>query len=194
MTNTLKFSEFISGGNLVNSDTTVGINGGLNAFFNNPWTFLPPGDTASRPIAPAATAYQLRFNTDTLLYEYYNSVASLWVEINTTAANNAATISTLTYDALVDFNYVINCLTGQSVVTLPAVCSFGDTIFFQGYSAGGFQIVANTGQQIIYGNLITTMAGNLASVYHTDNLQLMCISNNSLWTVQYSTSTGLAVS
>lgn len=76
---TITFSEFISGGDLKNSDTTVGIYNGQNAKFNNPWTFLTPGTTAQRPEPSAEMYYRLRFNTTDQLYEYYDQVTSTWV-------------------------------------------------------------------------------------------------------------------
>src|SRR5690348_5807948 len=81
MVNTIKFSQFASAGNLPLNSTTVGLSAGTNAAFNNPWVFLPPGSTASRPTPGPSVNYLLRFNTDTQTYEFYNAVAGMWETI-----------------------------------------------------------------------------------------------------------------
>lgn len=81
---TKKFSEFADGGNLENSNTTVGLESGTNARFNNPWTFLPPGNTGDRPPIVPAMFDRLRFNTTFQEYEYYNSGTATWVQLNNT--------------------------------------------------------------------------------------------------------------
>lgn len=70
--NTIKFSEFASGGDLQNNETTVGLYSGSNAQFNNPWTFLAPGTTAARPTPSSEIDYRLRLNTDLQQYEFYD--------------------------------------------------------------------------------------------------------------------------
>ena len=72
MVSTVKFSEFSSGGDLANGETTVGLAGGINEKYNNPWTFLPSGTTGDRPAIDSSMFYRLRLNTDSQLYEYYN--------------------------------------------------------------------------------------------------------------------------
>jgi hypothetical protein len=81
---TKKFSEFISGGDLENSNITVGLESSENARFNNPWTFLPPGNTGDRPPIAPAMFDRLRFNTTFQEYEYYNSGTAAWVQLNNT--------------------------------------------------------------------------------------------------------------
>lgn len=70
--NTIKFSEFVSGGDLQNNETTVGLYSGANAQFNNPWTFLAPGTIAQRPAPSSDINYRLRLNTDLQQYEFYD--------------------------------------------------------------------------------------------------------------------------
>ncbi len=82
MVDTRKFSEFIDGGNLDTSDITVGIRSPGNTFFNNPWVFLPPGTTAQRPVPAADNYYKLRVNTDLQVYEYYDPIGAMWVELS----------------------------------------------------------------------------------------------------------------
>lgn len=78
---TIKFSQMTSGGDIANNDLVPGLLDGDNVLFNNPWTFLAPGPTASRP-APTPEIYnRLRFNTDDFLYEYFDSNSMDWVSI-----------------------------------------------------------------------------------------------------------------
>jgi hypothetical protein len=81
MVDTIKFSEFADGGDLANDETTVGLGGGTNRRYNNPWTFLPPGTTAERPTPSAQINYRLRFNTDVQLYEYYDAILAAWTQL-----------------------------------------------------------------------------------------------------------------
>jgi|GEM_PF-2371889 len=86
---TIKFSEFLDGGDLENGSTTVGLDGGSNAFFNSPWTFLPSGTTAERPAIAADMYYRLRFNTTApTTYEFYDPTAAAWVQIEDSADIN----------------------------------------------------------------------------------------------------------
>lgn len=82
MVDTIKFSEFASGGDLANNETTVGLDGGVNTRFNNPWTFLAPGTTGDRPIPAAAMYYRLRFNTTLEIYEYYDPTTLTWTQLS----------------------------------------------------------------------------------------------------------------
>ena len=71
-----------SGGDLAPGEQTPGLLNGNNVLFNNPWTFLAPGSTASRPIPSVLIDGRLRFNTDTLVYEYYDTFSATWVELS----------------------------------------------------------------------------------------------------------------
>lgn len=94
---TIKFSQMTDGGDLSNNEKTPGILAGGNVLFNNPWTFLPPGSTASRPIPSVAINGRLRFNTDTLVYEYYDTISSTWVQLS---GSGTGTINPGTTDSI----------------------------------------------------------------------------------------------
>jgi len=85
MVNTIKFSEMTDGGDLANNDKTPGLDGGTNVLFNNPWTFLPPGTTAERPLPSPDINFRLRFNTEVQLYEYYDSGLAVWTQLQESA-------------------------------------------------------------------------------------------------------------
>jgi trimeric autotransporter adhesin len=82
MVDTIKFSQMAAGGDLAPGEMTPGLLAGANVLFNNPWTFLAPGSTASRPVPSSDIDGRLRFNTDTLVYEYYDVISSTWVELS----------------------------------------------------------------------------------------------------------------
>ena len=84
--NTIKFSQFINGGNLDNGNIIVGYAIGGNTQYTDPWTFLPSGATGDRPVPTSDIYYRLRFNTSLYLYEYYSPVSSSWVQLNQGAA------------------------------------------------------------------------------------------------------------
>ena len=91
----------MAGGDLANSDKTPGLLAGTNVLFNNPWTFLASGSTADRPVPSAAIDGRLRFNTDMLVYEYYDTFSSSWVELSGsgTGTVNAGAINDLAFYA-----------------------------------------------------------------------------------------------
>ena len=82
MVDTIKFSQMTAGGDLAPGEKTPGLLAGANVLFNNPWTFLAPGSTADRPVPSIAIDGRLRFNTDLLVYEYYDTLSSTWVELS----------------------------------------------------------------------------------------------------------------
>jgi len=85
MVDTIKFSQMTDGGDIDNNKKTPGLKSGGNVLFNNPWTFLPPGDTASRPTPSAEVNYRLRLNTEEQLYEYYDAILGVWTQLQASA-------------------------------------------------------------------------------------------------------------
>ncbi len=81
MVETIKFSEFTNAGDLEPNQTTVGVNAGANARFNNPFPLLPPGSTGARPPIAPNMYYRLRFNTTLESYEYYSPVEVTWIQL-----------------------------------------------------------------------------------------------------------------
>jgi len=88
MVDTIKFSEFIDGGDLEPNQITVGLDNTLtiNTRFTNAFPLLPPGPTSSRPAIAPSMYYRLRFNTSSLAYEYYEPLSATWVELSSTGS------------------------------------------------------------------------------------------------------------
>lgn len=83
MVETIKFSEFVDGGDLEPNQTTVGLDNTetINTRFSNPFPLLAPGSTGDRPAPAAEMYYRLRFNTTLELYEYYSPTAVAWIQL-----------------------------------------------------------------------------------------------------------------
>lgn len=129
---TRKFSEFIDGGDLPNGVQTVGIESGGNTIFNNPWTFLAPGDTASRPPITPDIYDRLRFNTQLNSYEYYSNLIAMWVELSgsgTGTVNPGTTNSIAFYPAAGQVLSPINSLPNAVFITNSgSIPSFSTTL------------------------------------------------------------------
>ncbi len=185
MINTIKFSQFANGGNLNNADTTVGLYAGANTYFANPWTFLAPGDTASRPAPGPTVNYMLRFNTDTQIYEYYNAILMAWLQlIPPTGIEVWNNVTTPAVTIQNNNGYVTNY--GASIVTytLPAFSSFGSIVEIVGTSGDGWSIIYGGGQNIIFGNQQTTVTtGSLTATNRYDSVKLLCTIANTTWQI-----------
>lgn len=183
--NTLKFSQFASGGNIVPGSIPVGLNNQLNAKFSVPWAFLPPGSTAQRPPITPSIYYLMRLNTDTQLYEYYNPVSFLWIQVSasTPPTTFVWNFITGTSASMVTNNgYIVNN-SAQVALLLPTLAAFGDELAVSGYGIGGFKITQNSGQSIIIDPDITTPgSGSIASFTRYCSLRLVCAVADTVWT------------
>lgn len=86
--------------------------------------------------------------------------------------------------AAVNTGYIANNA-GLVTVTLPATAALGSIIRVAGYGAGGWAIAQNAGQQIVYGDVVTTegVSGSLASINRYDAVELLCVVANTKFVV-----------
>lgn len=182
--NTITFSEFLNAGNLPTGATTVGLSGGLNAQFNNPWTFLPPGTTAERPAPVPANYYLLRFNTDVQLYEYYNALTFSWVQLIPSATTFMWTTVNTSTVMTINTGYFTNNA-GTIVLTLPVFSAVGNLISIAGVGsgAGQWQIAQNALQSVVVGTMTSTvgLGGSITSDNFSDSINLVCSVANTKW-------------
>ena len=180
----LKFSEFANAGNLTNNDTTVGLHGGVNAFFNNPWTFLPPGSTASRPTPSASIYYQLRLNTDTGLYEYYNPTTLTWDVLSTSMVSFQWHQVSAPTQMISNNGYIVTNNVSRVLLTLPTTSDVGDEIAISPLGTAGWGIVQGAGQYVQIGTVTSTAGatGSIDSMTGTDSVRLVCNVQNLGWT------------
>lgn len=164
---TKKFSEFLDGGDLENSNTTVGLKTADNAKFNNPWTFLAPGNTAARPPVTASMFDRLRFNTELSAYEYYDSMLAMWVQLSNSGTIDGPFVI-YTADAGLPSAFNLGALaTGllKQSVTLgeatPAIAQL-DTDYYGPDMSGYMQ--APAGIKDNAGNIIFSCISNIAAV------------------------------
>ena len=183
MVQTIKFSQF-STVNLNNSaNKLVGVAPGVN--FQQPdtvsWT------TATRPSAPYDGL--LGYNTDLTAYEFWNASTSAWVQL--ASSDNPANllwnlISTPSASMVAGNGYVTDNVS-QVILTLPALCPFGSSVAISGLGSGGWQLVFNSGQNVILGNSVaTTSSGSLTSTNRYDQIELLCSVPNTTFTVRSS--------
>ena len=81
MVSTKKFSEFSASGTLIEGETIVGLDSGVNAKFTAPPQFVEPFTTATRPATPANG--MIGYNTTINNFEYYNGTS--WFALDRTA-------------------------------------------------------------------------------------------------------------
>ena len=113
-------------------------------------------------------------NTSTAVWNVVSSDGLSW---NTIAAATANMIS--------NNGYVVNYGTGLSTLTLPLLSAVGDEIIVMGYSASGYSIAQNAGQQIIISGVTTTLGvtGSISSTNRYDAITLRCMLANTIWGV-----------
>jgi hypothetical protein len=71
--------------------------------------------------------------------------------------------------------------------------NLGDVVAVAGLGAAGWVLQANTGQTIHYGSSATTSGGTLTSTNLYDQVEVVCLVNNTTWGVRFSFSSGLTV-
>lgn len=174
MVGTIKFSQFLNGGDLSNSKTTVGFGGGTNIYYNNPWTFLASGSTGTRPIPAADMYYRLRFNTTLEVYEYYDPTIPIWVQLSgsgtgTVNAGNANDIAFYAADgqAVSPIAAAANSVLVTNGSEIPSL----STTFPSGLTLPGAIITGSTAA-LISGSVVAVPASgtDLTNKTYVDNL------------------------
>lgn len=184
MVSVLKFSEFANAGNLSNNEITVGLHGGVNAYFNNPWTFLAPGSTATRPTPSSDIYYRLRLNTDTSFYEYYNPTTMMWETLSTSVVQFQWHEVSIATQMVSNNGYITSNNVSRVLLTLPTISDIGDEIAISPLGSAGWGIVQGAGQSVQIGTVTSTVGatGSVSSRTGTDSVRLVCNVVNSGWT------------
>ena len=84
----------------------------------------------------------------------------------------------------VNSGFIANAV-GTLQFLLPAVAPLGSIVRVCGLTAGGWQVTQNAGQQIRFGNLLTTAGagGSIASTLAGDAVEIVCVTANTGWLV-----------
>ena len=149
MVDTIKFSQFVNGGDLSNDKTTVGLDASLavNTRFNVPWTYLAEGTTGDRPIPAPEMYYRQRFNTTLEVYEYYDPTIPLWTQLSgsgTGTVNPGVVNNIAFYAASGQAISPLASLANAVLVTSPAGVPALSTTFPAGLSLPSATITAST--------------------------------------------------
>lgn len=99
-------------------------------------------------------------------------------------------VSGTTQSATVGNGYITSNA-AQTTVTLPNTAAVGSVVSVQGKGAGGFRLVAGTGQTIQVGQVATTTAGSVTSAANFDSISVVCITANTTWAVTNVLSSGV---
>jgi len=97
-----------------------------------------------------------------------------------TGTINWTEVTTTTQAAAVNNGYVANNA-GLVTITLPATAAQFSVVSVVGKGAGGFKVVANTGQIINVDNVATSTAGSVSSTNRWDGITLRCVTANTTW-------------
>ena len=178
MVSTIKFSDFAAANIDDDGNTLVGLSGGLNSKGStvNRWT------SAGRPVAPfdGLSGY----NLDLHQWEYWNNATMEWVQFasSTTGFNwSVVTASSVTAD--VNAGIIANRVATPVQILLPALFDIGDEIIVMGLGAGGWSVVCNTGQSILFGSVSSSVDGSINSDITNSVLELRGLVPNTTWLI-----------
>ena len=181
MVSVIKFSQFTPSDPENPTNTVVGItdpSGGVN--IKGPstvqWT------TATRPTMPYDGL--MGYNTTTEAWEYYQGSTGLWLQFSTsTSGENWTVITAASINAEVNEGYIANRTSTPVQIVLPATFDEGDRILVMGMGTGGWSVVCNTGQKIVFGSLATSIDGAINSDIQYSNIEIKGMLPSTVWTM-----------
>lgn len=149
--------------------------------------FIIPSQTAAK-IANLtnSTNGTLIYNSDT--NKLMIQINGTWIAIDTSllVPPFVWNVVTSVSEAMVSFNGYLSNFAGLITYTLPTSSNVGDIIRVAEMNASGsFTITQNSGQQIQFGSLTTTlgMSGSLSSTAVGNSVELICTVANTNWLV-----------
>lgn len=163
MVDTIKFSQMTSGGDIGNDAKTPGLQAGENVLFNNPWTFLAEGTTATRPIPSASIYYRLRFNTDLELYEYYNPTLVDWVQLQENT-NTPLSIEGTENQVLANGTFGTPITDTAIILTLPQDIGLTSDVTFNSVTLADPLSGANGGTGVNNGSATITIGDDISFI------------------------------
>lgn len=179
MVSTIKFSEFADANVDDDGNTLVGLSGGLNSkgATVNRWT------SAGRPATPfdGLSGY----NLDLSQWEFWNAGQAEWLQFvdNSPSGFNWTVVTSPTVTAGVNAGIITNRVATPVQILLPPVFKIGDQIIVMGLGAGGFNLVANAGQVILFGNVSTSVDGSINSDITNCTIEVRGLVPDTAWLV-----------
>lgn len=101
-------------------------------------------------------------------------------------------ISGTTQSADVNTRYIVENA-AQTTITLPTVFAIGDVIAVKGFGAGGWIVVAGTGNTILIGQASTSVSGTVTSANNFDVIYLSGLVANTTWSMDSSVTSGFTI-
>lgn len=92
-------------------------------------------------------------------------------------------ITDVSVNAQTNNGYIADRSATPVQVLLPATFNIGDTVIIMGKGAGGWSMVANSGQVIQFGSLVTSVAGSIDSDIQYGNIQVRGLVADTVWEV-----------
>lgn len=125
------------------------------------------GTTYQRTIWFQVAPDPIVVGTDPIIFQLISLMIApteLWITVTTSPQSLA-----------INTGYIINKI-GPCILTLPSICPVGSIIKIQGKGPGQWRVAQNPGQQILFGNVSTTVGitGYIESTFATDNVSLLC--------------------
>ena len=92
-------------------------------------------------------------------------------------------ITGVSVNAAINNGYIADRTSTPVQVLLPTTFNIGDTVIVMGKGTGGWSLIANTGQTIQFGSLVTSTAGAINSEIQYGNIQVRGLIPNLVWEV-----------
>lgn len=112
--------------------------------------------------------------TTSIIWNEFNIVPNelIWTDVTSVSIN-----------ASINNGYIADRAATPVQVLLPSTFNIGDTVIVMGKGAGGWSLVANTGQTIQFGSLMTSTAGAINNDIQYGNIQVRGLIPNTTWEV-----------
>ena len=174
----------VSGGSSANPSFTTAVvaGGGTGVISATAYSVLTGGTTSTgafQSVASVGTSGQvLTSNGAGALPTFQTASAAVfpWTDVTGTSASMA-----------INNGYIADNA-GLVTLTLPSTAALGSTIKITGKGAGGWTMAQNASQLVNFGSSTTTTGtgGSLSSTNTFDSVEIVCITANTTWNVQYS--------
>lgn len=92
-------------------------------------------------------------------------------------------VTAVSVNAIVNNGYIADRSSTPVQIVLPANFNIGDTVIVMGKGTGGWSLVANSGQTIVFGGATTSTAGAISSDIQYGNIQVRGLVADTTWEV-----------
>jgi hypothetical protein len=184
MVQTIKMSDFAQADLGQSGNQVTGFDGGINIKAGKvvTWTNVTRPPSTANPTPPFDGL--LGYNSDIQQYEFWSVIANKWIQLlDSSNGLNWTTITVVSVNAAPNNGYITNRSSTPVQVVLPAVFNIGDVVEVLGLGHGGWSLVANAGQTIVFGSVATSTAGAINSDIDNANIIVKGLVANTTWTV-----------